>query len=148
MSCKKLLKVLLLVVFFVICIAATAQRAGAGELKVESNEKILVYYFHGKARCVTCMKIEELTAEAVKETFGKDYAQNRVVYKSVNVDERANEHFIADFQLMVKSVVIAKEVDGKEVAWKRLDKVWHYYSDPKDFFAYFTANAQKILEER
>ncbi len=148
MSYKKLLKVLLLVVFPIICIAATAQRAGAAELKVGSDAKILVYYFHGKARCVTCMKIEELTAEAVKDTFGADHAQNRVVYKSVNVDEAENEHFIADFQLMVKSVVIAKEVDGKEVAWKRLDKVWQYYTDPKEFFAYFTANAQKILEER
>ena len=40
----------------------------------------------------------------------------------VNVDEPANEHFIKDYQLYSKSIVIVKMQDGKELKWENLDE--------------------------
>ncbi len=137
--------------FSVIAIIASVlltPTVNASELKINNNEKIYVYYFHGNRRCATCMKIEELTEKAVKNTFGDNYNDHNVVYKAINVEESTNEHFITDYQLMVKCVVIAKEEQGKETAWKRLDKVWNYHSDQNEFFTYFTDNIQKLLAEK
>lgn len=124
-----------------------SQNVAAGELKVGADEKIRVYYFHGNVRCVTCNKIEELTEEAVVNTFGTDLSDKNVVFESVNVEEGDNEHFISDYQLMVKCVVIAIEKNGKEVGWKKLDKVWNYHSDKDEFFNYFKTNIIKLMKD-
>ncbi len=124
------------------------QNTNASELKVNNNEKIYVYYFHGNVRCATCMSIEELTEKAVENTFGEDYKEHNVVYKAINVEKEMNEHFVKDYQLMFKCVVIAKEVNGKETAWQRLDKVWNYHSDQNEFYSYFTENIKKLLADK
>jgi len=83
----------------------------------------IVYYFYGNHRCATCNKMEALTVKALKD---KD-----VTYKAVNIDEPANEHYVKDFQLDARVVVIQK--DGK---FKKLEKVWDLVEDEQAYIAY------------
>lgn len=92
---------------------------------------LVVYYFHGAQRCFTCNKIEALTRSAIESKYAAELASGSLVFKSVNVDEPANEHFIQDFQLSTRSVVMQK--DGK---YERFDAVWTLVGQPEKFMAY------------
>ena len=35
----------------------------------QGNQKVIAYYFHGRVRCVSCVKIESLSGKAIKEGF-------------------------------------------------------------------------------
>lgn len=108
--------------------------------------KVVAYYFHGNMRCTTCKKIEDLTTEAIETGFADDIKAGRVELKVVNVEESGNEHYIQDYQLASRSVVVARYEGEAQKDWKRLDGVWQLVSD-KDAFVRFvqeqTANLLK-----
>ncbi|MFA6816426.1 MAG: nitrophenyl compound nitroreductase subunit ArsF family protein [Lentisphaeria bacterium] len=101
---------------------------------------LMVYYFHGTQRCMTCKKIEELTKEAISSKYAKELANGKVLLQSVNIDEPANEHFIKDFQLSSRSVVMQK--DGN---YEKFDDVWTLVHTPEEFTKYLQDGAVKML---
>ncbi|MDD4556526.1 MAG: nitrophenyl compound nitroreductase subunit ArsF family protein [Alphaproteobacteria bacterium] len=111
-----------------ILIVAVAFFGLMGAAKAETD-KIMVYYFHSNVRCVTCNKMEAFTKEAVEANF-KD--NKNIVFKAVNTDEPANKHFLKDYSLYTKSVVLADEQGN----WKNLDKIWSLVRNEADFKAY------------
>lgn len=100
----------------------------------------VVYYFHGTQRCMTCNKIEELARSAVEEGFAEELDAGRLRFESVNVDDAANEHFIRDFQLTARTVVVAK---GKD--YQRLDKTWQLVHDEDAFRKYAQEHIAAML---
>ena len=102
----------------------------------------VVYYFHGTQRCMTCNKIEELARSAVEEGFAEELDAGRLSVESVNVDDPANEHFIRDFQLTARTVVVAK---GKD--YKHLDKTWQLVHDEDAFRKYAQENIAAMLAQ-
>jgi small redox-active disulfide protein 2 len=82
-----------------------------------------VYYFYGNHRCATCNRMEGLTKKAIQD--------KGVAYKAVNLDEPVNEHFVKDFQLDSRVVVIQR--DG---TFKKMDAVWDLVGDEDAFIAY------------
>jgi hypothetical protein len=86
--------------------------------------KVVATYFHGNIRCATCRKVEAYAREAIDEGFQTQVAAGVVEFRAVNVDEAANRHFIHDFQLVTRSVVVTEEVDGAVARWVKLDNVW------------------------
>jgi hypothetical protein len=54
----------------------------------------------------------------------------------VNVDEAANAHYVDDFQLTTRTVVLAEEAGGTVVRWQRLDECWDRFDNPPDYLAY------------
>ena len=41
------------------------------------NHKVIAYYFHGRARCPSCLKIESYTKEAVNKNFENELKDGR-----------------------------------------------------------------------
>jgi len=114
-----------------------ASGAGAATLpEAESAHKIIVYYFHGNARCVSCHRIEAFSREAVEKGFADALKEDCIEWKGVNVDEPGNKHFVKDYQLYTKSVVVSETREGKEVRWKNLDRVWTLLRDKAAFVKY------------
>jgi len=104
--------------------------AGPAQLAV-SQEGTTVYYFHGNHRCVSCNRVEDLTLKAI--------AGKKVVFKTVNLDEPANEHFVKDFEMESRVVVI--QHNG---AYKKMDKVWDLVGgDEGAFIAYIQSGLPK-----
>lgn len=99
-------------------------------------DKIIVYYFHGKARCSSCVKIEEYTAEAVRTGFAEELKAGSVEWHQVDTDEKKNAHFMKDYNLFTKSVVVVKVRDGRQVGFRNLDKVWEHLNSKERFVKY------------
>jgi len=120
-------------------LAATAAAAA-------QDHVVRVYYFHTTQRCASCKKIEALSAEAIRAGFARELGEGRLEWQVVNIDDPANRHFTADYQLYTKSVVVVDRVNGQQVRWKNLPKVWELLQDEKGFRLYVQSEVKGYLE--
>lgn len=104
-----------------------------------TDAKIIVYYFYGNYRCDSCTLIEQYTEEAVLEAFTPEIERGLVEFRGVNVEKPETRHFIQDYQLYTKSVIVSEVVDGKEQRWKNLAKIWELVMNEKAFKDYIKA---------
>lgn len=113
----------------------------------EIKDKIIAYYFHGTRRCVTCKKIEAYSKEAVETSFAKELEDGLLEFSSVNFDEEENKHFIDDYKLYTKSLVVCDYNKGKQIKWKNLEKVWEHVNNKDDFLKYVQNEIRAYLDE-
>lgn len=118
---------------------APAAAVTAPEAVPASDNALTVYYFHGTQRCMTCNRIEELTEKALESGFAAELKAGKIVFRSVNVDEPANEHFIKDFALDSKIVCMRK---GEKL--EKFPEVWTLVRDPEKFAAYIQAGVEQF----
>lgn len=110
------------------------------------STKVTAYYFHGTMRCPTCHKLEQYSKEAIEANFKDELATGKLEFKVVNVEDRGNEHYIKDYNLYTKSLVLSKIKDGKEVDSKNLEKIWEYVGNKQKFFDYVTESVREFLK--
>ena len=114
----------------------------------ESDENVdVVYYFMTAQRCQSCMKIEAYAKQAVEQNFAGELEKNELAWRIIDVDEPANRHFIVDYELFTKSVVLVKYRNGIQVDWKNLDKVWSLLGDETAFRQYIADEVKAFLTE-
>ena len=112
----------------------------------EGPGKVIAYYFHGTRRCVTCRKIETYTRDALHVEFDGEIEAGLLEWRPLNVDESANEHFIQDYRLTTRSVVLSVMEHGKEKRWKNLDEVWALVGEQEAFAEYIKQETRELLE--
>lgn len=110
-------------------------------------ESVVAFYFHGNVRCATCKKIEAYADEAVQQGFPEALQNGALEWRVINVDETENRHFIQDFQLVTRSVVLAEYRGDKVVRWKNLDKVWQLVRSKDRFVDYVQRETREFLGE-
>ena len=108
---------------------------------------VIAYYFHGTFRCPTCHKLEQYSKEAIEANFKNELTSGKMVFKTVNVDKKANEHFVNDYQLYTKSLVISLVRGGKEEKFKNLTKIWEYVGNKQRFYDYVRDEIAAFLKE-
>ena len=117
------------------------------QLQSAEDTKVIVYYFLTNFRCASCHKIEKYTKEALEQHFKDELASGRLVFQPINIDEKENQHFIKDYRLYSKAVVLSMLTAGKEVKHKNLTKIWEYLGDKDKFYDYITSETSQFLEE-
>ena len=110
-----------------------------------ASHRVLAYYFYTTQRCASCRKIEAYTAEAVTSGFADELKDGKLVFQAVNIEKEGNEHFVKDYQLFTKSVVLVEERSGRQVAWKNLPKVWELLGDKDGFIRYIQGETRGYL---
>jgi len=111
----------------------------------EEPHKLVVYYFHGNARCFTCKKFESLTKEIMETRFSDEVKKGRLEYRVVNIDDKGNNHFVNDYGLYTKSVVLSDLNSGKQTRWKNLDKIWEMIRDEDAYRKYIEGEVRSYL---
>lgn len=124
----------------------TAPFSAAKNRETASADRIDVYYFHSDFRCPTCHKIEQYTRSAVENGFKDEIAAGKLEYMIINVEEPGNEHYVKDYGLYTKSVVLSLVRNGKEVKYENLEKVWEYVGDEKRFTSYVDSKVKDFLK--
>jgi len=110
-----------------------------------ADSKIIVCYFYGDVRCPTCRKFETYTKQALDEAFADELADGRIEYRLVNVDRNENKHYINDYQLYTKTIIIAESKDQQQLRWKNLEKIWKLVGNKPKFFDYIQTQVHDYL---
>ncbi len=117
---------------FVLPTAAEQEEPG-GEAKAS---EFVAYYFHGNHRCATCRKLEAYSEEAISKGFPAELASEQLVWRPVNTDQAEHKHFVKDFELVTKSLVLVEYSDGEVVRFENLKLVWKLVGDREGFLKY------------
>ena len=112
----------------------------------DAPRKFVAYYFHGDFRCDNCKKIEQYSREAIEKYFADQLKTGELVFKVINMDRPENQHFINDYQLYTRSLVIAEFKGTTQVRWKNLAEVWNNLDDQEAFHDYVKTEIQKYME--
>ena len=103
-------------------------------------------YFHGDVRCATCRKVEAYAKEAVESGFGPQIEAGLVEFRAINVEAPGNRHFVDDFQLVSRSVVVIDEADGEVQRFVKLDNVWGLVGNHDAYLSYVQDAVRGYLE--
>lgn len=135
--------------FLVILAAVAVVSASSSAIAVKDKPvaKVIAYYFHGTFRCYSCTNMEKYSREAIEANFKDALASGKLEFKAVNVEDRGNEHFVNDYQLYTKSLILSFVKDGKEVKSKNLDKIWEYSRNKQKFINYVTAEISGFMKD-
>lgn len=117
------------------------------EMKAQ-NSKVVAYYFHGTYRCTTCQTIEKYSKEAIEHYFANELKSEKLEFRPINVEEVQNRHYIQDYQLFSRALVISLVKEDKEVTSKNLTDVWKLVRDKEKFFQYVKDEVDKFLKEK
>ena len=110
-------------------------------------EKVYAYYFHGSLRCPTCYKLEQYSKEAIENNFKSELATGKLEFKVVDIDQKANAHFINDYQLYTKALVLSLVKDGREIKSKNLIKIWELVGNKDKYVVYVSQELAGFLKE-
>lgn len=138
---------LLIIVLFFFSFLICADNTLGQQIEAPKNNYVIVYYFHGNFRCFNCYRIEQYSKEAIGQYFKDGLSSGKLVFKVINIEEKGNEHFIKDYQLYTKSLVVSLVRDGKEVKFDNLTKVWEFLWDRQKFYDYVKEEVTKYLKQ-
>ena len=116
------------------------------EKQSQPERYVIAYYFHGTHRCYTCLTIEQYAKEAIESGFRNELQSGRLKFFSVNVEEPGNRHFIQDYQLYTRSLILVKMENGKQKQWKNLENIWTYFRDKPAFINYVQTEIREALK--
>ena len=105
--------------------------------------RVTAYYFHGTIRCVTCNQIERTAKLLLDTEFAKDQAAGRLLWREVNFEQEPE--LARRYDVAASTLVLAREVNGKETSFRRLDEVWPLADTPEELRVYVRKNLQELL---
>jgi hypothetical protein len=112
----------------------------------EPSARVIAYYFHGSFRCPTCNAMEKYSREAIETNYGDAIRSGELEFKPVNVEDRGNEHFVKDYGLYTKALILSLVKDGKEVRSKNLNKIWELAKNKKKFVDYVAVEIGEFMK--
>lgn len=121
-----------------------ANSPAASQPQVADTE-VIAYYFHVTARCTTCRAIENYSREVIEKEFGADIAKGRLQFKLVNVQLGENRHFVKDYQLFTKSLVLVRFDKGRQAEYKVLNDTWQLVGDKSAMQGYVEREVRDYL---
>lgn len=113
----------------------------------QSEHALVVTYFTSDQRCATCLKIEKLTQDAIHSQFPDELKTKEIIFQTINYDRPENKHYIDEYQLAFKTVVVSERKKGVEQRWSKYDKVWELFDDPEEFSTYLQKGIRQYLEQ-
>lgn len=127
--------------------AVAPKPATAAATPSAASHRVVAYYFYTSFRCASCRAIEAWSRAAIEEGFADEIRDGRLVWRAVNTDEKANKHFVKDFKLYTKSLVLVDEVRGRPAEWRNLEQVWQLLQDRPKFVRYVQGETRSFLSD-
>ncbi len=115
--------------------------------KAQPSDYIQAFYFHATYRCKTCTTIEQYSRDTIETNFKEQLDKGTLRFAEVNFDEPENRHYLQDYKLTYRSLVIVRYKDGKQVLFKNLDKIWQLKGNKADFSNYVKTEVEAFLKE-
>jgi len=110
---KKLLSTLSLVLFMGIvtvsaqcCNGVTADISASSTAtcsELQKSGEVKIYYFHFTRRCETCLAVESVTEEAIREYYG-----DKVSFESINIEKEKENPMVKKYKISGSTLLIVK----------------------------------------
>ena len=110
-----------------------------------SQHKVIAYYFHTNTRCSTCIKIEQFSKEAIVKGFPDELKNGTLEMRIINYESPENRHFMQDYKLVSKSLILVNLVNGKQTKWTNLKLVWQLTGYKDAFLNYVRKEVRSYL---
>ena len=123
-------------------LSALAQKSAAPQ---PPAHKVIAYYFHTNTRCSTCIKIEAYSKEAIEKGFPDEIKNGTLELRIVNYELPENRHFMQDYRLVSKSLILVNTVNGKQTEWTNLKLVWQLTGRRDAFLNYVRKEVRNYL---
>ena len=110
------------------CCAGAAKAEPSNKSCCDKNQSISdvnVYYFHATRRCATCMAVETVTKETLKEYYG-----DNVAFTSINREEEKHNPLIEKYEISGQTLLIIK---GDKVVNLTNDAFLNARTNPEKF---------------
>jgi hypothetical protein len=107
--------------------------------------KLMVYYFHGAKRCMSCRTIEGYSHDVILTNFADQVESGRIEWQTLNFTNPKNAHFKEDFELYTQSLVLVDMVNGEMKRWKNLKDVWTLLRNKEAFYEYVNDEVTEFL---
>lgn len=127
-----------------LALSALAEQAAAPQ---SGSHKVIAYYFHTNTRCSTCIKIEAYSREAIEQGFPDELKKGTLEMRVVNYEQPENRHFMQDYKLVSKSLVLVNVVNGKQTRWTNLRLVWQLTGHKDAFLNYVRKEVRGYLSK-
>jgi hypothetical protein len=143
---KSLLRCLLILGVVVVFAYPTLNiLAGQAAAPKAGKHKVIAYYFHTNTRCSTCIKIEEYSHEAIEKGFPNELKNGTLEMRVINYEQPEHKHYMKDYNLVSKSLVLVNTVNGKQTEWTNLKMVWQLTGKRGEFLKYVRKEIQSYL---
>lgn len=141
---------LLFVAVSVVYLAANFYSTGKGQeynptIKDPNSLEVLVYYLHNNTRCINCIRFEKYTKDVINDVFADQVKEGKIALKILNYELSEYSHYVEDYKLVTKAVIVVKMDKGRQTGWKNLDKIWVLVNDEKAFKKYITDEVANYL---
>jgi len=123
----------------------TSQNTQAGIEGKPTGEKVIVYYLHNNVRCINCIRFERYTKEVIEKDFAGQLRTGLLALKILNYEEPENAHFVDDYKLVTKAVIVVKMQEGRQAEWKNLVRIWELVGDENAFKNYIKDEVAEYL---
>ena len=124
---------------------SSLRSSGAPAQATVSGSKIVAYYFHVNVRCTTCRTIEDWSRKTIQKRFAGELGSGKIEWKPVNVQQAENRHFIKDYQLFTRSLVLVRFDSGQQREYKVLNDTWQLADDQPAFEKYVEKEVRGYL---
>lgn len=131
----------------VLAVAAVISAWSFVSVQAGPRSKVIAYYFHGSFRCPTCVNMEKYSREAIETNFKDAQASGELEFKPVDVEKKGNEHFVGEYRLYTKTLILSLVKDGKEVRSKNLDRIWELSRDKQKFMDYVSGELNSFMKD-
>lgn len=151
---SSLKSILILIVFLTLIFPAAGSvlsqtsQTGPNPDVIKHQTIIKVYYFHTSYRCPSCIRIEKWSHQAVQMYFSEEIKSGKMIWEPISVDKPENKHFINEYQLYTKSVVLVEIKNNQPKNWVNLAKVWQLLRDREAFFNYINREVKHFMEKK
>ncbi len=125
---------------------AAVTHSGVEEFNAEVAP-VTVYFFDSDKQCATCDHLKEYAAEAIQTHFSSELKSGTLAWRILNLDDPTNEHYLEEYGLYSKSVVVVRAEAGKPTRWKNLESIWELVYDKPAYLEYIRAEVEAFLGE-
>ena len=126
---------------------AVMEIRGRGKTPDEPEpDGVIVYYLSQGKECATCDNIEQFTRETLEADFAEELDSGGILWRIADMDKPQHAHFVTDFDLYTKSVVLVERDNGVVVRFVNLTKVWDLVYDKSAFQDYIREELNVFLE--
>ena len=109
-----------------------------------ASPAVTVYYLHAPVRCETCTHIEQVTESVLADDFADAYRDGRLRMRRADFLDRRD--LATRYGVVASCVVVAREADGRELGFERLDGVWERAGDEPALRAYIAGAVRAALD--